>query len=81
MMKKRKLSSLCVTLWQGEFNIKWQHLIFILISLFIYIHIVQLYKEDCTTLQDVVGCQAIALPSTEEIILSSAMQVQKSQLL
>ena len=47
------------TLWQGNY-IRWQHL-----SLFMYI--VQLYKEDWGILH-MLGCQAIALPSTEQIV-------------
>ena len=48
----------CATLWQGNY-IRWQHL-----SLFMYI--VQLYKEDQGILH-MLGCRAIALPSTEQI--------------
>ena len=49
----------CATLWQGNY-IRWQHL-----SLFMYI--VQLHKEDWGILC-MVGCRAIALPSTEQIV-------------
>ena len=43
----------CATLWQGN-CIRWQHLIFL------FIYIVQLYKEDWGTLH-MLGCQALAL--------------------
>ena len=43
--------------------IRWQHLIFVLCT------IVQLYKEDWGILHmHMLGCQAIALPSTEQIV-------------
>ena len=48
----------CATLWQGNY-IRWQYL-----SLFMYI--VQLYKED-RGISCMFGCQAIALPGTEQI--------------
>ena len=41
--------------------IRWQHLIFVLCT------IVQLYKEDWGILH-MLGCQAIALPSTQWIV-------------
>ena len=41
--------------------IRWQHLIFVLCT------IVQLYKEDWGILH-MLGCEAIALPSTEQIV-------------
>ena len=40
--------------------IEWQHLIFL------FMYMVQLYKEDWTILH-ILGCQAIALPSTKQI--------------
>ena len=49
----------CATLWQGN-CIRWQHLIFL------FIYIVQLYKEDWGILH-MLGCQAVALPSTKQI--------------
>ena len=42
--------------------IRWQHLIFL------FKYMVQPYKEDWTILQHMLGCQAIALPSTEQIV-------------
>ena len=42
--------------------IRWQHLIFL------FIYIVQLYKEDWGILR-MLGCRAVALPSTEQIVL------------
>ena len=45
----------------GEFSIRWQHLI----SFIIYI--VQLHKEDWAMLR-MLGCWAVALPSTEQIV-------------
>ena len=50
----------CATLWQGN-CIRWQHLIFL------FMYMVQLYKEDWTILH-MLGCQAIALPSPEQIV-------------
>ena len=50
----------CATLWQGN-CIRWQHLIFL------FMYIVQLYKEDWGILH-MLGCWAIALPSTEQIV-------------
>ena len=50
----------CATLWQGN-SIRWQHLIFL------FIYIVQLYKEDWGILR-MLGCRAVALPSTEQIV-------------
>ena len=41
--------------------IRWQHLIFVLCT------IVQLYKEDWGILR-MLGCRAVALPSTEQIV-------------
>ena len=41
--------------------IRWQHLILL------FIYIVQLYKEDWGILR-MLGCRAIALPSTEQIV-------------
>ena len=49
----------CATLWQGNY-IRWQHL-----SLFMYV--VHLYKEVWGILH-MLGCQTIALPSTEQIV-------------
>ena len=61
-LSKRKWNSQhCATLWQ-EIYIRWQHLIFIIM------YKVQLYKEDWTILH-MLGCQAIALPSTEQIVV------------
>ena len=50
------------TLWQREFYIRWQHLI----SFIIYI--VQPYKEDWGILH-MLGCWAVALPGTEQIVV------------
>ena len=41
--------------------IRWQHLILL------FIYIVQLYKEDWGILR-MLGCRAVALPSTEQIV-------------
>ena len=41
--------------------LRWQNLIFL------FMYMVQLYKEDWTILH-MLGCQAIALPSTEQIV-------------
>ena len=41
--------------------IRWQHLILL------FIYIVQLYKEDWGILH-MLGCRAVALPSTEQIV-------------
>ena len=54
----------CATLWQGGIYIRWQYLIFL------FIYIVQLYKEDWEILR-MLGCRAVALPSTEQIVCSS----------
>ena len=48
----------------GEFSIRWQHLICFIV------YIVQLYKEHWAILR-VLGCQAVALPSTEQIVVIS----------
>ena len=42
--------------------IRWQHLILL------FIYIVQLYKEDWGILR-MLGCRAVALPSTEQIVI------------
>ena len=44
--------------------IRWQHLIFVLCT------VVQLYKEDWGILR-MLGCRAVALPSTEQIVLKT----------
>ena len=49
----------CGTLWQGN-CIRWQHFIFL------FMYIVQLYKEDWGILH-MLGCQAVAHPSTEQM--------------
>ena len=54
--------SACATLWQG--NLHKVAAPYILS----FIYIVQLYKEDWAILH-MSGCQAIALPSTEQIIV------------
>ena len=41
--------------------IRWQHLIFL------FMYIVQLYKEDWTILR-MLGCRAVALPNSEQIV-------------
>ena len=67
-LRKRKWNSQhCATLWQGNLHkVAAPHL-----PLFIYK--VQLYKEDWTILH-MLGCQAIALPSTKEIVSAQATQ-------
>ena len=62
-LRKRKWNPLFATLWQGEFNIRCWHHTFNFI-----IYTVQLYKENCTILH-MLGCRAIGLPSTEEIVV------------
>ena len=51
----------CATLWQGN-CIRWQHLIFL------FMYMVQLYKEDWTTLC-MLDCPVIAHPSTKQIVM------------
>ena len=53
---------MCNTVEQSGINIKWQHLIFHFI-----IYIVKLY-QDCFKFTDMLGCQAVALYSAEEIV-------------
>ena len=47
---------------------------------FIIMYIVQLYKEDWTTLR-MLGCRAVALPSTERIVISIPIILLKVALL
>ena len=61
-LRKRKWNPRCY-LVAGEFSIRWQQLIS-----FIIMYIVQLYKEDWAILH-MLGCQAIALPCTEQIVI------------
>ena len=48
--------------------IRWQHLILL------FIYIVQLYKEDWGILR-MLGCRAVALPSTEQIVEGKNLKV------
>ena len=48
-----------------EFNIMWQHLIFLH-----FIYIVQMRKGDCTSLRKYDGCRAVALPSADQIVVN-----------
>ena len=57
----------CATLWQGNLH-KVPAPYFLS-----FIYIVQLYKEDWVILH-MLGCRAVALPSTEQIVLSSMHQ-------
>ena len=52
----------CATLWQGGFH-KVTALYFLLFT-----YMVQLYQEEWIILH-VLGCQAVALPSTEQIVI------------
>ena len=61
-LRKRKWNSqCCATLWQGNLH-KVAAPYFLL-----FMYMVQLYKEDWTILC-MLGCQAIALPSTKQIV-------------
>ena len=61
-LRKRKWNSQpCTTLWQGNLQ-KVAAPYFLL-----FVYMVQLYTEDWTILH-MLGCQAIALPSTEQIV-------------
>ena len=63
----------CATLWQGGIYIRWQHLILF------FIYIVQLYKEDWGILR-MLGCWAVALPSTEQIVqLCNMAEIEKEE--
>ena len=46
-LSKGKLNSVCATLWQREFNIRWEHCTLILFI----IYIIHLCEKDCTVLQ------------------------------
>ena len=62
-LRKRKWNSqYCATLWQRNLH-KVAAPYFLL-----FMYMVQLYKEDWTILH-MLGCQAIALPSTKQIAL------------
>ena len=49
--------------------IRWQHLIFVLCT------VVQLNKEDWGILH-MLGCRAVALPSTEQIVITFYSTIQ-----
>ena len=62
-IEKRKVEfSVLCHLVSGEFNIRWRHLTF---SFNFIIYIVQLCKDDCTSLWI---CRAVALASTEQLV-------------
>ena len=62
-LRKRKWNSQhCATLWQGNLP-KVAAPYFLL-----FIYMIQLYKEDWTMLHTL-GCRAVALPSTEQIVV------------
>ena len=64
-LRKRKWNSqCCATLWQGEFYIRWQHLILIILlcTQFSCIKKTGQYCICCC-------CWAIALPSTKQIVV------------
>ena len=58
--KGSRIPSICHFVARGIY-IRWQHLIFVLCT------VVQLYKEDWELLH-MLGCQAVALPSAEQIV-------------
>ena len=59
-LRKRKWISQHVPPSDKGIYIRWQHLIFL------FMYMVQLYKEDWTILR-MLGCRAVALPTTEQI--------------
>ena len=60
-LRKRKWNSqCCATLWQGNLHK-------VAAPYFCFMYIVQLYKEDWGILR-MLGCRAVALPSTEQIV-------------
>ena len=61
LKKKKSNSEHCATLWQGNLH-KVAAPYFLL-----FMYMVQLYKEDWTILH-MLGCRAVALPSTEQIV-------------
>ena len=62
-LRMRKWNSQhCATLWQGNL-----HMVAAPYFL-LFMYMVQLYKEDWTILCKL-GCQAIALPCTEQIVI------------
>ena len=62
-LRKRKWNSQhCATLWKGNLH-RVAALYFLL-----FVNMIQLYKEDWTILR-MLGCWAVALPSTEQIVL------------
>ena len=70
-LRKRKWNPRCL-LKGGEFSIRWHHFISFIMD------IVQLYKEDWAILH-MLGCQAIALPSTEQENANVHMKAFRTQ--
>ena len=64
-LRKRKWNSKHVPPCGKGIYIRWQHCIFL------FMYLVQLYKEDWTILH-MLDCWAIALPSTEQIVITLA---------
>ena len=57
-----RILGVCAILWEGKFNIRWQHPIFNFIM-----HAVQFCKEDCTILQICWAVEPMVFPSTKQI--------------